>query len=163
MDFVKLKKEEILNLKKEGQDTSVTKMLNQYLCLLRSAYIIHQNSHWKCAGTNFYGNHLLFQRLYESAADRTDPMAEKIIGLFGNDSLDISSHPANISKICLQFDSNNPFENSLGIEQAICEFLDSLYKSIKESSSMTYGLDDLLMSQRNEAEVSLYLLKQAMG
>jgi DNA-binding ferritin-like protein len=153
-----------LSIKKEGQDGSNTiSNLNNYVCLLRAAYLIHQNGHWKCSGGNFYGNHLLFQRIYESVSDRTDAIAEKIIGIFGNDALRTKKHPSRMSEICDKFTDENPLVNSIEVEKMICLALENIYDEIKESGNMTMGLDDILMSQHGDAETSIFLLRQALG
>ena len=67
----------------------VPKFLATYTAFLRSLYLIHQNSHWLSKGHNFYGNHIMFQRLYESAQTNADKAAEKLIGLYGNAAIDL--------------------------------------------------------------------------
>lgn len=54
-----------------------------FLGALRSMYMIHQTHHWQSQGKEFYGDHLLFQRLYEAIAPEIDAVAEKLIGLGG--------------------------------------------------------------------------------
>jgi hypothetical protein len=50
---------------------------------LRALYMIHQTHHWQSQGKDFYGDHLLFQRLYEGIAGEIDLVAEKLVGLGG--------------------------------------------------------------------------------
>lgn len=54
-----------------------------FLGALRALYIIHQSHHWQSQGKTFYGDHLLFQRLYEGVAPEIDQVAEKLVGLGG--------------------------------------------------------------------------------
>lgn len=54
-----------------------------FLGALRALYMIHQSHHWQSQGKTFYGDHLLFQRLYEGITPEIDQVAEKLIGLDG--------------------------------------------------------------------------------
>jgi starvation-inducible DNA-binding protein len=153
MDYLSLKKQA------GSENKHVVHVLNDYLCLLRAAYIIHQNSHWTCSGPNFYSSHLLFQRLYESTTEKTDELAEKIVGLFSNKALLLQSQPSKLENILSKFDNDDPLDNSFHIEQTIFQFLEKEYENIK--SNITKGLDDMWMSHQHKTEESLYLLKQS--
>ena len=50
---------------------------------------VHQNHHWVTKGDPFYGDHLLFQRVYEATAEDIDTMAEKAIGLGSTTNVDL--------------------------------------------------------------------------
>ena len=53
----------------------------QLLSHHRFLYLAYQNLHWLSRGDSFYGDHLLFQRLYEKLGDESDQIAERAIGL----------------------------------------------------------------------------------
>ena len=55
--------------------------LSVVLVHLKFLYEVHQNHHWVCMGDPFYGDHLLFQKLYSCVVDEIDSVAEKTIGL----------------------------------------------------------------------------------
>src|ERR1700722_7628278 len=88
-----------------------------YVALIRSIYLVHQNHHWITKGKNFYGNHLLFERIYKSATEDADLAAEKFTGLFGTDVLDLNLQAQMIGKIMGNFASGDPIEGSLKIEK----------------------------------------------
>jgi len=67
---------------KLAQKASAEELMASYVAFLRALYHIHQNAHWKVQGSESYGNHLLFQRLYEETQQSVDDAAEKTLGLF---------------------------------------------------------------------------------
>jgi DNA-binding ferritin-like protein len=51
-----------------------------YIATLKGIALINQNSHWLSRGEAFYGKHLLFERIYNSALKDLDLAAEKFVG-----------------------------------------------------------------------------------
>jgi len=149
------------DLKKEGTRKGAGKLMNVYVAYLFAAATIHQFSHWKCKSPQFYGNHLLFERIYNSAQARLDVAAEKTVGLFRNGSLDENQQMALVKKLVAKYSSDNHLANSLSIELACVAIGKETYESLKESKDMTLGLDDMIMAQCSDSETSIYLLKQA--
>lgn len=134
-----------------------------YVALMRSISLVHQNHHWITKGENFYGNHLLFERIYKTADDDADLAAEKFIGLFGTDVLDLNLQAQMIGKIMGNFASGDPIGTSLRIEKKFLDFSEKFYKMIKEEGKITLGLDDMIMAIASNRETSVYLLKQVLG
>jgi len=143
--------------------TSSIEALNYYLAFLRTAYIVHQTSHWKCTGKEFYGNHLMFDGLYTKAQKSVDKVAEKIIGNFGNEALNHVNQCALIHKLYEGYCSENHLENSLKVEMDFKEISEKTYKTLKSGTGLelTLGIDDLIMSIQEKTETNIYLLKQA--
>ncbi len=136
----------------------------KYVAFLRALYLLHQNHHWVSQGQNFYGNHLLFQRIYESTQTNVDSAAEKIIGVFGADNLGLQEQNNLIKEFLDTYQtSDSIIENSLKAEKDFLQFGEKFYTALKENDKMTLGLDDMIMSIANDRETSVYLLKQAMG
>jgi len=50
------------------------------LTYARALYQMYQNFHWKSAGPQYYGDHQLYQRLYEGVLPEIDQLAERIMG-----------------------------------------------------------------------------------
>lgn len=148
-----------IKLAQKQEDSVTIKLLNQYLAILRIAYMVHQHSHWKCKGTGFYGNHLLFQRLYEDAQTRADEAAEKLIGLFGNEALDHAAQLPLMNELC-EYHSDNFMENSLNVEKKFAIIAEDMYNRIKGVGEMSLGLDDMIMSHISQSETAQYLIKQ---
>lgn len=131
-----------------------------YISLLRSVALVHQTHHWITKGSNFYSNHLLFDRIYKSASEDSDSAAEKMIGIFGVEALDLDLQAKLIGKALQEFASEEHIDASLKIEKKFLEFSQKFYDTLKEEDQMTLGLDDLIMSIANNREGACYLLQQ---
>lgn len=142
----------------------VWKIANLYVATLRQMYLIHQYSHWTTRGDPFYGDHLLFERLYKSAAEDADAAAEKMIGLFGSDGVDYDAQTEFMDKLAKKYASLNgePHQMSLKIELDFLEYSKTAYKALEEEGALSLGLDDMIMSIANKREESVYLLKQTV-
>jgi len=149
------------DIKKEGSRKSAGKLMNVYVACLRAITIIHQTNHWKCKSPNFYGNHLLFERIYDDANKKLDEAAEKTIGLFGNDSIDNDVQMSLVKKMVIKYSTDNYIENSIKAEEDFIELATKTYEELKSANDITLGLDDLIMAHASQSETSLYLLKQA--
>lgn len=135
-------------------------LMSLYVAYLRALYQIHQNNHWKCKGTDFYGNHLLFERLYGDVLGMSDNAAEKAIGVFG--SLDTCSEK--IAEIVGKFTSEDNFLlSSLKAEKAFLALSKTVYDELEKSKELTLGMDDLIMANANISENHCYLLQQALN
>ena len=55
--------------------------LGALTAILRAANVIHQSNHWRTAGPSYYGDHVMFERLYDDSLPFIDQMAEKAMGL----------------------------------------------------------------------------------
>lgn len=119
---------------------------------LRSSYEVYRNAHWQTRGPNYYGNHLLFQRLYEETAVEIDSFAEHLVGSWGSEVIESLEIPA---------PAGDPLGLSDKITQRVSRNIEAAYKELKRTKQMTLGWDDLLMTISNEKESHLYLLQQA--
>ena len=54
---------------------------------LRAAHHTYWTLHWQSRGVGYYGDHLLYQRLYEARVKEIDRVAETIAALYGSDKL----------------------------------------------------------------------------
>ena len=138
-----------------------TEILNHYVAFLRAIYIIYQNAHWKCKSPHFYCNHLMFQRLYEMSQDQADAAAEKLIGLHGDQALDLVKQNQIIAEVCGKFIQTDPVTNCLAATEEFLRVNKETYKSLKDNDEISLGLDDLIMGQASEFETAIYLLKQS--
>jgi DNA-binding ferritin-like protein len=139
------------------------KVANLYLATLRAMAMIHQHNHWTSKGENFYEDHLLFERLYNSVPPQIDGCAEKFIGIFGVEVLDYDLQTDLLGKILSKYKGlvGSSIEMSLKIETDFQELSKSSYSFFEKAGKLTLGLDDMLMSFANERESSVYLLRQA--
>lgn len=56
---------------------------------LTAAHRVYWTLHWQAKGSAYYGDHLLYQRLYEARVKEIDRVAEAIAALYGSDALAI--------------------------------------------------------------------------
>jgi len=139
------------------------KFLSTYTAFLRALYLIHQNNHWISKGHNFYSNHTMLQRLYESAQENADKAAEKVVGLYGSDSINILDQASDIKKFMSRYTDKNPLVNSLNAEKDFLKAAQKLYDMLSEADELTLGLDDLILSICSDREEAVYLLQQALS
>lgn len=133
-----------------------------YVATLKAISLIHQHSHWTTKGDPFYGNHLLFERIYKSALEDLDLAAEKFIGLFGEDCLDYQLQADLLHKVLLKYKDSEgePLAMSLAIEKDFLKFSKDAYNCFEEEGKLTLGLDDMVMAIASNREGAVYLLQQ---
>ncbi len=141
-------------------------MTNMYTASLRALYLVHQHCHWVTKGKSFYGDHLLFERLYQKAAEDADTSAEKFIGLFGAESIDYSEQSVCLSKLLKKYGEYNGerlAELGLKLEKDFLDFSNQMHSELQNSNQMTLGLDDMIQSIANSHEEACYLLQQKLA
>jgi len=152
--------------------------LRELLSSLQAARLFYHSVHWRVRGSSFYGDHLLFQRLYEGEGggpnldDQIDALAEKMVAKYGPQSVQISSYkidsitqPSLIAKIEYALEdsggkSDCPFRQAIEMEKSIQNIIRYSYNELKNNDSLSLGMDDFLMSLASERETAMYLLKQ---
>lgn len=135
-----------------------------YLATLKAIVLIHQHNHWTTKGEFFYGDHLLFERLYTNALEDIDLSAEKFIGLFGNECLDYDLQVDLLHKVQLKYKNleGSPATMSLAAVKDFLKFSKDAYNCFEEQGHLTLGLDDMLMSIASRQEETVYLLQQTL-
>jgi DNA-binding ferritin-like protein len=140
-------------------DEGACKLLSAYVAFTRAMALLHQQNHWI---TQDYGDHLLFERLYEETQDLMDGAAERVMGLCGRIEFEGAE-----SVIAQRFAADEPsltacLESSLAIEKAFQEVCKKTYNTLKEKDMITLGLDDMIMGHASDGEGHIYLLQQAL-
>ena len=141
----------------------VRRHLCDVLSCLRAQYFSYQTSHWQVVGQSFYGNHLLFQRLYKSVQEQVDQLAEKLVGYLGREVVGLDhqiKHIAGYTMRWSQIDCHH--KRGLQSEADLQAALKRAYDGIKQVNAMTLGLDDWIMATANAHEENEYLLQQAL-
>lgn len=135
-----------------------------YIATLRAIALVHQHNHWTTRGAEFYADHLLLERLYNSAQEDVDSAAEKFIGLFGDSVLSYDLQTELLAKVLGKYSDleGSPVEMSLAIEKDFLKFSQDAYYVFKGDSKLSLGLDDMIMSIASQREESVYLLQQVL-
>jgi DNA-binding ferritin-like protein len=138
-------------------------MFEELLAKLYSLEFYYKTAHWQSHNSIFYSDHLLFERLSESAGCYIDKVAEKAIAIVGNNA--VVNLPASlkriytiVSKLSYENQENSKYcEDSLKLEQDLQTFIDQ----VKESQ--TTGTKGLLEEIFDDSEQRVYLLKQRLS
>jgi DNA-binding ferritin-like protein len=133
-----------------------------YICHLQSIGLIHRAAHWAYRGREFYGAHLMLDRIYESAFKDADLAAEKFVGLFGTDCIDLQSQAQVLSRLLEKATEDNLIERSLSAEKRFLAYSEKLYGVLEDAGKMTLGLDDMVMAIASKREEACYLLQQSL-
>jgi DNA-binding ferritin-like protein len=140
----------------------------KYIAYLKALREYYQYAHWVSKGDPYYGDHLLFERLYGQLAEQIDSSAEKFIGLIDESVVYAPEISAMVAKILESTKKQDPTEIS-GLELSVCAlnmekyFLslsNAMYRKMREDGSITLGLDDMIMANHNSHEDAVYLLQQ---
>jgi DNA-binding ferritin-like protein len=141
---------------------STPEILQEVLGLLRGQYWNYWTTHWQAKGDNAYGNHLLFQRLYEGLTVEIDSLAEKIVGYFGEEEVENTAIMEKMERWLEKWKATaDPMERAIQTEQDMQNLFKAAYEKLKEADDVSLGLDDFLMATSNAHETNLYLLQQA--
>ena len=141
------------------------KMCALYVATLTAMSIVHHQNHWLTKGKTFYGDHLLFERIYDSSLEDLDSAAEKFIGVLGEDCLDYDLQTDLLHRVLLKYENleGSPQQMSLAIERDFLKLGTALRAQLEEEEKLTMGIDDLLASIASNRETAVYLLQQSLN
>jgi len=133
------------------------------LGLLRAQDWIYRHAHWQVGSDGFYGDHLMFQRLYENTTLEIDGLAEKTAGYLGAQVLE----PVLLLRVAMDWVSRweqieCPFRRALQAEEDFQKAAQTVYDSLKTSGVMPLGLDDFIQALANSHDSHTYLLQQKL-
>lgn len=142
-----------------------TQVANLFVASLKALAQIHQHNHWTTKGASFYGDHLLFERIYKSALEDLDLAAEKFLGVFGQDAVDYDMQTDLLNKVLSKYKKllSDPVQLSLTVEKEFIKLCKDAYDCFEKEGKMTLGLDDMVMSISSNREEALYLLQQVLA
>jgi hypothetical protein len=149
----------------QNQHEIVSTQLRGLLSLLRSQYLSYQTSHWQVVGNTAYGNHLLFQRLYEAVQAEIDGLAEKMVAYLGVEAVSLPDQVDLIGGWVARWSSVTGDHHARGLQSEVDAqaMFRKAYDTIKSVKAMTLGLDDFLMATANAHDTNAYLLQQVLN
>lgn len=140
------------------------------ISLTEALYKLYQTFHWQTRGGHYYGDHLLFQRLYESVSEELDGVAERAIGQMVSPAVaDPSVISNNVARILatlippqddVALDPDAMVLVALKAEKMHAELIDQMIKALEEQGAYDRGLEDFLPALAGNHQVNLYLLQQ---
>lgn len=138
------------------------------LACVRAEAMIHQAHHWQTRGSSYYGDHLLFERVYNDVNGFVDGLAERAVGAGHHvlvQPLMQMSHMVAFSKLFYSDApvSPEPEEMPLLSLRALLKsmlVLQLAYKTLEVRGLLSNGIDNLLQGIADKQEELVYLLKQ---
>ena len=143
-------------------------VLSQLLAHLRAMHLWMHGAHHVSKGPTFAGDHvLILNRIYDEIQEQVDLLAEKGIGLTGDDTL---GSPQRIMAAAMPVLSGFPEVSSLQqealmraafeIEQTFIAVLERQFHSLEQSGQLSLGLNNFLAGIADTHEGYLYFLRQ---
>jgi len=129
------------------------------LAILRAAGVSHQHAHWTSKGCNFYGDHLLFERIYTPIADQVDGLAEKAVQKYGPKVVDPCAQLEQMRHFMEMWEKEKDLVGrALLVEHGIQYCISTARHKLGKDLSI--GLDNFLAQLADDHETPLYLLGQ---
>jgi DNA-binding ferritin-like protein len=131
----------------------------------RAVGILHQTHHWQTSGPAFYGDHLMFERLYGTTVPEIDLVAEKLLGLSsGEELVSPSKQVINLSHFLKTHKNHSQSDllprRSLEAEVLFVGLVEAIMDKLKAANLLTRGLEQMLGTIADTHEGNIYLLKQ---
>lgn len=138
------------------------------LAAIRAEGMIHQAHHWQTRGSSYYGDHLLFERVYGEVNGLVDGLAERAVGsghhILVQPLLQMSQMAAFTKLLYSDAPVNpSPEEYVLLSFRAVLKsavLLTMAYGSLQAKGILSNGTDNLLQDMADKQEGLIYLLKQ---
>ncbi|MCE2717160.1 MAG: hypothetical protein LW696_07800 [Alphaproteobacteria bacterium] len=137
--------------------------MKELLVLLRAMQIFAQNAHHLVKGTPFHSDHAFFGDVYDTVADDFDSLAERIVGLYGEEPLALQSMMAAVvAKLgdapSVGAEDNKVFyAHQLKMEESLCKLVEKII-----AAGVYPGTEQLIGEIANKAEMRKYKIKQRM-
>lgn len=137
--------------------------MKELMYLLRAMQIYSQNAHHLVKGTPFHSDHAFFGDVYNGLAGDFDDVAERIIGVYGEDHLDLQNMLQTVLVKLSDAPSVGTTENKVFYEYQL-KMEDKLKNLIKQiiSSGVSPGIEQLIGDIANKSEMRCYKIKQRM-
>jgi len=136
------------------------------IAALRATTLIHQTNHWQTSGKVFYGDHLLFERLYNQSQDGIDGLAEKALGLSVNklvNPLIQLKQQFDFIKLTNKHSSGDFVLKSFAAETLLLMTINLTLEILEQNQILTPGLENMLQGIYDAHEGHLYLLKHRIS
>lgn len=140
--------------------------LSMILVHLRYVSMLHQTAHWTAKGDPFYGDHNLFERLYNATLHEIDKVAEKAVGLGTAANVDLRVQLAQLSQLASEHQTatlpqrSDLAKKSLAAEVAFLTCLSTMLQQMRDQRCVTDGIENMLQGIADVHEGHVYLLKQ---
>lgn len=137
--------------------------MKELLVLLRAMQIFSQSAHHLVKGSSFHSDHSFFGDVYEQVAGDFDSLAERIVGLYGEEHLALQPMlTAVVAKLSdapsIAVEDNQTFySHQLKMEESLCKLVEKII-----AAGVYPGTEQLIGEIANKAEMRKYKIKQRM-
>jgi DNA-binding ferritin-like protein len=137
--------------------------LAAFLAATEALQMLEHSHHWQTKGESFYGDHLLFQRLYEAVLVDIDLIGEKLIGVSGDASL--TNYFKRVKAIEMFLKAVTPHNQPYVVVSHDAELMyvrmgGELMDQLEQAGLLTRGLEQMLGNVLDKHEEHIYLLDQ---
>ena len=135
--------------------------MKELLYLLRAMQIYSHNCHNLVKGPLFFGDHKFFGSAYATLEADYDSVAERIVGMYGEESLNLQEIMSQVtSKLSDAPSTGVPdnkvfFEHQMKLENKLCELISKIVQA-----GVSHGTEQLITEICNKAEPRKYFIKQ---
>jgi len=137
--------------------------MKELMYLLRSMQIYSQSVHHLVKGTPFHSDHSFFGDVYSALAGDFDDVAERIVGLYGEEPLNLQDMLQAVAMKLTDAPSVGVQDNKVfyAYQLKMEDKLKGLVKQIV-ASGVSPGLEQLVGDIANKSEMRCYKIKQRM-
>lgn len=155
----------VLTVVVDGLPAGPAVELAALVAILRAGALVHQSHHWQTNGPSYYGDHLLFERVYNESVGFIDQVAERAVGLgaeaFVGPTLQARLIPVITRMWCSDGGDPSEFVSlSLSVERCIVDCIETARAILRDRSELSSGTDNLLQGVADKHEEFIYLLQQ---
>lgn len=139
-------------------------MFAELLARLRALYLYYQTAHWQSKSPLFYGDHLLFDRLYNAVVAEVDAVAENAIAATQDVSVvNLNESLKLIAATAVKLPTENK-ENATYFNAALMLELDLLkFLEDAEKQDFSLGTRNMLAGLAEAHQGYVYLLRQRLS
>jgi DNA-binding ferritin-like protein len=134
-----------------------------FLAVTEALQMLAHSHHWQTKGENFYGDHLLYQRLYQDVQAEIDLVGEKLIGVSQDVGLTNYFKRVKTMEMFLKAvtHSDQPYiVVTHDAELAYVRMGGELMDQLEQAGLLTRGLEQMLGNILDKHEEHIYLLEQ---
>lgn len=138
-------------------------VLMEALANLRVVNWIHWTAHWQVSGPAFNSSHRMFEGFRYHTDSEIDQLAEKIIGMFGPDAVDIFDQQTRMqAKLEMFKDVGCLYLKSLAAEQDWQIIAATVLKILEDVPAHTQGMEDFFQTSIGAHDSFIYQLQQTI-
>lgn len=137
--------------------------MKELLYLLRAMHIYSHNCHHLVKGPLFFGDHGFFGSTYESLLSDYDNVAERIVGMYGEEPLQLQELMTQVTlKLQGSPSTGTPddkvfFEHQLQLENKLTDLITKIVQV-----GVSNGTEQLITEISNKSEPRKYFIKQRL-